>query len=124
MVTSVSSGILVNAGHLLENLVFNALRRTRAEVFYYKMRTGREVDFVIPGRGRERALFQVCESLADPQTRKREISALSEAMAELRVATATIVTWNEQEQIRAAHGLIAVVPVWRFLLETPDTAAP
>ena len=32
LVTSVSSGILVNSGHLLENLVFNALRRTSEEI--------------------------------------------------------------------------------------------
>jgi predicted AAA+ superfamily ATPase len=41
MVTSVSSGILVNSGHLLENLVFTGLRRAYPEIYYHKTRTGR-----------------------------------------------------------------------------------
>ena len=52
LIASVSSGILVNSGHLLENLVFTALRRRHAEIQYYRTRSGREVDFVVPRRGR------------------------------------------------------------------------
>ena len=99
LVTSVSSGILVNSGHLLENLVFTALRRLHPDIYYYKTKTGREVDFIVPVRGRPRMLVQVCESLAEPQTRKRETAALSEAMAELGLKTGTIVTRNENERI-------------------------
>ena len=83
MVTSVSSGILVNARHLLENLVFDTvLRRLYQEICYFKTKTGREVDFIVPMRGQQPILIQVCESLAEPQTRKRETTALSEAMTE------------------------------------------
>lgn len=46
MVASVSSGILANRGHLLENLVFTALRRVTADIHYVKTRRGAEVDFV------------------------------------------------------------------------------
>jgi predicted AAA+ superfamily ATPase len=67
MVSSVASGILVNSGHLLENLVFTTLRRLHPEIYYYKTRSGREVDFIVPDRGRSRMLVQVCESLASPQ---------------------------------------------------------
>ena len=53
LVSSVSPGILVNAGHLLENLVFMALRRHHPEIYYYKTKTGREVDFIVrPGAAR------------------------------------------------------------------------
>ena len=76
LITSVASGILVNSGHLLENLVFTALRRRHPEIHYYRTRTGREVDFVVPRRGRQPMLVQACESLADPRTRKRETAAL------------------------------------------------
>jgi len=122
MVTSVSSGILVNAGHLLENLVFTALRRLYPEIYYYKTRTGREVDFIVPTRARPRMLVQVCESLAEPQTRKREIAALSEAMAELGLKTGTVVTRNEDERMDVEAGTIEVVPAWRFLLGLPQSA--
>ena len=121
LVTSVSSGILVNAGRLLENLVFSALRRLYPEIYNYRTKTGREVDFIVPMRGRARMLVQVCESLAEPQTKKRETMALSEAMAELGLKTSTIVTRNEDGRIDAVAGTIEVVPAWRFLLDLPES---
>jgi hypothetical protein len=117
LVTSVSSGILVNSGHILENLVFTALRRLHPKIYYYRTKNGREVDFVVPLRKRARMLIQVCESLAEPQTRKRETAALSEAMAELGLKSGTIVTRGEDEQIDAGGRAINVVPIWRFLLD-------
>jgi uncharacterized protein len=121
MVTSVASGILVNSGHLLENLVFTALRRLHSEIYYYKTRTGREVDFILPMRGRPQRLVQVCESQAEPQTRKREIAALSESMSELGLKTGTIVTRKEDDRIEAGGGTIDVIPAWRFLLDLPES---
>ncbi len=120
LVTSVSSGILVNSGHLLENLVFTALRRLHPDVYYSKTRTGKEVDFVLPVRTRPKVLVQACESLAESRTRKRELAALSEAMAELKIKTVTIVTRNEDEVVEVDGGTIHVVSAWRFLLDMPD----
>ena len=121
MVNSVSSGILVNSGHLLENLVFTALRRLYPEIYYYKTKIGREIDFIVLMQDRTRILVQVCESLAAPQTRKRETTALSEAMAELGLKTGTIVTRNEDERIEDEAGTIRVVPAWRFLLDLAES---
>jgi len=120
LVNSIASGILVNSGHLLENLVFTALRRVTSKIYYYKTPGGLEVDFVaLPRRG-PRRLIQVCETLADPRTRKREVAALSEAMAELQMETATIVTRNSDEEIAVDAGKIEVVPTWRFLLDLSE----
>ena len=118
MVTSVSSGILVNAGHLLENLVFVALRRTTSDIHYYKSKAGREVDFVVE-LGGTRRLVQVCESLADPQTRKREVMGLRDAMAALNLDYGEIVVRDgtASEEIAVETGTIRVVPAWRFLLD-------
>jgi predicted AAA+ superfamily ATPase len=115
LVRSISSGILVNSGHLLENLVFITLRRTTPDISYYRTRAGREVDFIVGQPGAPRMLIQVCQSMADPQTRKREVTALAEAMAELKLAQGTIVTRNEEEQIAVDSGMIAVVAAWRFV---------
>jgi len=120
LVTSISSGILINSGHLLENLVFIALRRVTSEIFYFRTKGGREVDFVAQMQDRSRMLVQVCESMAEPPTRKREIAALCEAMAELKLPSATIVTRGEEEEIEAVFGKIFVVPAWRFLLSLPE----
>jgi hypothetical protein len=122
MVTSVSSGILVNSGHLLENLVFTGLRRLYSEICYYRTRSGREVDFIVPVRGRAPVLIQVCESLVEPQTRKRETMALNEAMSELGLQTGTIVTRNDDERIDSGERTIHVVPAWRYLLDLPESA--
>jgi len=119
MVTSVASGILVNSGKLLENLVFAALRRINQEIYYYKTNGGREVDFLLQKMNRQRMLVQVCESMADPQTRKREITSLAEAMAELKLGTGYIVTRNEEEQIKTESGTVVLLPVWQFLLNPP-----
>ena len=118
LVTSVSAGILVNAGHLLENLVFTALRRRYPQIFYYKTATRREVDFVVPQRGHAPRLVQVCETLVDSHVRQREITALGAAMTELGARSATIVTRNEREEIDSTGGRIEVLPIWRFLLDS------
>lgn len=121
LVASVSSGILINSGHLLENLIFVGLRRTTADISYYKTRGGREVDFIVHERGQARRLVQVCESLAHPGTREREIAALAEAMAEQGLDRAVVVTRNDSEIVDTAEGTIEVIPAWRFLLSLPES---
>jgi predicted AAA+ superfamily ATPase len=118
-VTSVSSGILINSGHLLENLVFSGLRRLYQEIYYYKTKTGKEVDFIIPLRGCSKMLIQVCETLSDPKVQKKETMALTEAMGELGLEKGIIITRNEEELLNTGSGTIEVVPVWRYLLELP-----
>jgi predicted AAA+ superfamily ATPase len=130
-VTSISSGILVNSGHLLENLVFIALRRQSPSVYYYKTKSGREVDFIIQTEGRTKTLIQVCESLVSEQTKKREVDALLEAMNELGLSEGFIVTRNEEDRISKptedyrnprlaiydSKPIIHIIPIWRFLLK-------
>ena len=122
LVNSVSSGILVNSGHLLENLVFTALRRLYPEIYYYRTKTGKEVDFIVPTRSHPDVLVQASESLSEPQTRKREVAALIEAMTERGLKTATIVTRGESETIEAGDKTVEAVPAWRFLLDLPESA--
>ena len=117
MVSSVASGILVNSGHLLENLVFAGLRRVSSDIFYYKTSGGREVDFIVLMPDRPRALIQCCERIADAGTRNREVAALGEAMAEMHIETGIIVTRGEEQEVNVDAGRINVVPAWRFLLD-------
>jgi uncharacterized protein len=120
LVRSINSGILANSGHILENLVFTALRRISPDIFYYKTRTGREVDFIVGRQGLLRMLVQVCESMAAEQTRKRETAALCEAMRELQLTESIVVTRNEEGVITVDSGHITMVPAWRFLLSLPE----
>ena len=117
LVPSISSGVLANSGHLLENLVFVALRRAYQNIFYYRTKNGREVDFIIQRRTKARILVQVCESLANEAVKKRELRALEEAMEELHLQSSIIVTNNEEGTIEAGSKIISIVPAWRFLVE-------
>ncbi len=116
MVASVGSGILVNRGHLLENLVFTALRRKTPDIFYGKTKGGGEVDFIALWPKGRRRLFQVCETLKDQEARKREVSSLAAAMKELGTNSAVIVTRWEEEVIDLDGKVIEVLPAWKFLL--------
>lgn len=116
LVTSVSSGIQANTGHLLENLVFTSLRHHHPSLFYYRTRNGGEVDLVVPDRAGKPRLIQVCESLVDGDTEKRETSALWDAMAETGVDDATIVTRGEEREMTGTVGTIRLLPAWKFLL--------
>ena len=102
--------------------MFTALRRVAPDIFYFRGKGGREVDFVVQWQDRSRMLVQVCESMAEPQTRKREVAALAEAMADLELKEGTIVTRGEDEQIHVDAGVIKVIPAWRFLLNLLDSA--
>lgn len=121
VVPSIASGILINSGHLLENLVFSALRRFSRRIFYGKTKGGREVDFVVPQQNHSVWLIQVCESLVAPKTRNREVDALAEAMSEMDTDSGMIVTRAEEDTINTGSGIIKVVSAWRFLLDLPES---
>jgi Predicted ATPase (AAA+ superfamily) len=116
LVRSISSGVLANSGHLLENIVFLALRRNAPRIYYYRTRTGREVDFAVPRKGNGVELVQVCESLAVLATREREIRALSEAMNESGVKNSILVTRNETGEVQTEAGTVSIFPAWQWLL--------
>ncbi len=54
-----------------------------------------------------------------PLTRRREVTALQEAMQERAVDHAVIVTRSEDETLHTKAGLIRVLPAWRYLLDQP-----
>lgn len=106
-----------NWGHLLENLVFMHVRRTRAHVEYYRTTSGKEVDFAVTVPERGLCLVQVCADLSDPGTRNREVGSLAEAMEECRVGQGTIVTMNQQETFKCPAGEIQIRPGWMWALQ-------
>jgi len=117
IVNSISSKILVNSGHLLENFIFITLRRKYQEIYYYRTKNNKEVDFIVITDKREKILIQVCQSLdTSKKTRDREITALVEAIHELNLNTGFIITQNESQTIKEEHKTIEVIPAWKFAL--------
>jgi len=78
-----------NVGRFLENVVYLALRRETKDIYYYTTQGGAEVDFYLPA---SRRLIQVTQSLDDPETRRREVRALMDAMKTLGIARALILS--------------------------------
>jgi predicted AAA+ superfamily ATPase len=124
LVRSTSTGILVNDGHLLENLVFVDRRRRGSEVYYYRTRSSREVDFVWRGSDGRLTLTQVAFRAPEgSETLARELAALREALEEQPGSRAVLVTMDDEpRQLKTPNGAVDVIPVWQFLLE--DHKAP
>jgi predicted AAA+ superfamily ATPase len=116
MISSVTSGISANSGHLLENIIFLHLKRMTDSLYYYRTRNGKEIDFIWLDGQKKKHLVQVCLSLADPLTKKREMISLARAMDELRLTEATIVTLDEDQEIEKEGKKIRVIPAWKFLI--------
>lgn len=107
-------------GKLMENLVFTELIKRSFKpnhnLFYYKTRNGREVDFVIEQGLKVTELIQVSYQTSNVNTEQREMKSLLEASEELKPERLTILTWDEEKQVRKNKRTIHFVPVWRWLL--------
>lgn len=104
-------------GRMLENCAYLHLRARHRGVYYYKTKSGHEVDFLITD-GKKKELIQVCLSLTDEKTKSRESASLFEAMAECKINNGTIVTDEDVKEslIRNGKQNIAVVPMHRWLM--------
>ncbi len=101
-------------GSLLENIVAVHLKRLGKEIYYYKSRTDREADFVIP---RDKEVLQVCYEM-NAGNKKREIRGAEEALNALRADKATILTFDQEQELSYKDKKIDVKPVWQWLLES------
>lgn len=101
----------------LETAVFSHLRRNSKEIFYYQTRSGKEVDFLTLTPAGAIAIYQVTVSLADVNTKQREISAIQEAMAELQLQAGIIITIDEEHSIKVPEGTVHCIPLSRFLCQ-------
>ena len=96
---------------LLENHVAIQLRRLYGDSVYF-YHNGIEVDFYIP---EIQLAVQVCYSLLDPETRKREINALIKMSKRIDVKKWNIITKDEEETISDQGIIIEVIPAWKWL---------
>lgn len=119
MAASLSTRILKNRGQMLENMVFCALRRLTPDIYYYRTKENFEVDFIAILNNGEKQLLQVCEDMSTPETRARELRALSAAMAETGLSIGYIVTESHSETVETDHGTIRCIPAPEFLAEGP-----
>ena len=107
-------------GRGLENIIFIELKRRVFEVFYY--RENKECDFIIRKNGVIEGAIQVCHSIQDEKTRKREFDGLLEALERFSLHEGIILTEREEEtkevQYKMVSYKIIVKPIWKWLLES------
>lgn len=107
-----------NLGHIYENIVFIELQRKNKEVFYWKSKRGREVDFVIKSGLKIDEAIQVCFSFTDKKTRDRELESLLSAKNELNVDNLVMITEDEKGEEVIDGVTIRIIPLWKWLLQS------
>lgn len=104
-------------GPRLETATYLELRRRGYAVSYINTANGHEVDFLAEHPLSGWQLIQVSAETSDPGTWQRETRALEEAMEELEIDRATLVTLSDERRLEIAGGEVRVVPAWRWFLE-------
>lgn len=106
----------IDYGKIMENAVFLELKRREKEVFYYSAPSF-EVDFLVKEGKKIAQLIQVCRSLNNAETKKREIKALLRAARSLRCRRLLIITGDQEGEEKAGGEKIQILPLWKWLLE-------
>ena len=119
LVSSVDPGIKEKQGYILENIVFSYLRIKTDNIFYYRTKGGKEIDFLITLE-RRKYLIQVCYNLKNKKTISREIGALWEALSETGITKGIIVTNDDEKVVEESGKKIMVIPTWKFLITDLD----
>lgn len=108
-------------GRRMENVVFLELKRREnalTKIYYWKSYPQHEeVDFVVQ-EGSVQQLIQVCVSLDDPDTKKREIRALLKASEELRCPHLLVITESLETEEKIGDNNIVYMPLWKWLLNS------
>ena len=107
----------IDKGRALENAVFIELLRKKEateSINYLKLKSGKEVDFIIGGKTKE--VIQVSYEVSAPSTRSRETSALVEAPRGLGLKTGKIITYDYEGEESIDGILIQYIPFWIWAL--------
>lgn len=102
-------------GRILENIVFMELKRESKEVYYHK--ENKECDFVIRDGYNITEAIQVTQSLENPDTRKRELDGMLDAMKAYKLKEGLILTDDTEDEIEIEGKKIFVKPIWKWLLQ-------
>jgi uncharacterized protein len=125
MVSSMLFETSENAGRFLENLVAIELKRRERTggSFYYWNDYRHECDFVIKRGRKVTEAIQVCHELTE-NNRIREERGILVAMKEFNLDYGTILTSDQEDDLRIDGKHILVTPAWKWLIENRKTETP
>jgi len=121
-------GTNVGVGRLIENLVFLELIRRKSyllenyEVFYFKTKTNKEIDFLIKEGNRIKQLIQVTYANSFDEIDPREYRSLLDGYELFKEHNPEliIITWDYEDEKELSwfgkNGLIRFIPLWKWLI--------
>lgn len=115
---ALQGAISENRGTFLENAVYLHLRRKHPfgrGLFYFKDK--QECDFLRFDKQTVIELIQVCWSLENSETEKREVNGLVEAAKATGCTNLKIITADSEKRLQKDGFEISVLPAWKFMGE-------
>lgn len=110
-----------NNGRLLENFIFSELLKKgykpNENLFYYKTRNQKEIDFVVKKGYSIEKLVQVAYKVDGISAFEREIKALAETSEELKCENLFVFTWDYKDEKEFKGHKIKFIPAWEWALE-------
>ena len=117
MINAIAPRNSPDTGKILENLVFLELKRREKEIYFFNDYANNEVDFAIKEGVKIKQLIQVCKTLENYDTKKREIKSLIKAGKELKCNNLFIIAYDEEGEEKVNGKKIKIIPLWKWLLE-------
>lgn len=119
LAAAVSFRFSEDKGRILENVVFCELKKRNCEIYFHKHKL--ECDFLIKEDLKIVLAIQVCMTLENDITKKRELNGLLEALEIYNLEKGVILTFEEEgvEYIiqDSKKYTIMIQPVWKWLIE-------
>lgn len=115
-IESVGFSSSTDTGRLYENLVFVELRRRQEDFYYYRDKSGKEVDFVIREGRKVKECIQVSYEVEEERTFKRETGNLLKVMDEFKLRKGTLITGHKEDKMEISGKTIEFIPLWKWLL--------
>jgi len=105
----------------MESVIFielykRSLTTHTTDLYYWKDRTGAEVDFLLFEKG-VKELIQVTWDIGAEDTKKREIRGLLRAMEAFGLKSGKVITYDREDEEGIGGRRIVFYPLWRFLLD-------
>ena len=118
IITKNTPNFFEKKGAILENIAAVQMKRLGHEFYYYRNTNGHEVDFVIPSK---KEAIQVCYEFNN-ENRSRELRGMESAKRCSNASKFTILTIDQELDIKHENMNVKIMPMWRWLLESEPAA--
>ena len=102
------------------NIVFVELKRRLSEslsdIFYWKNKRGKEVDFIVKEGLKTKEVIQVCWNVEDKKTKEREVEGLLEALKEFKLKEGSVITEAFEGEEIIGKKKVKFIPLWKWAL--------